>query len=615
MTMTWDDTKRSQLRAVLLSEAADALNLISHTRLLAQGHERVDLGNLLSLYIQGACSIYDHLQYEIRQVINEIGIRDGFLAPGESFFGESFVVKRSFVASLCPQLIGALYALRTNADLEGIPLLEPCPNELADNGIPPPMNMLLHRPDRPAMRAYASRDAVVYAHPFRYQILSKDRTAMWASGSPRSLSRMAIGDPETITVAGDVIVLQDRFNFANFSHFLFDGITRALLLHERLGTLRSSILVFGGVPGDYQNTVCRALADALDLDVASVYFPDRPVIFETSQRCIWFSDQVETYLHPAQMAHPASINLLRSVAEAIPGDPCEYRRVYVSRADAEQRRVVNEDRISAALAARGFATVQLSQLSIAQQVGLFREAEVIVAPHGMGLVHLAMANRLKGVVELFSPRAGTDAYAFIAKAGRIAHTCIVGADVGSPVADFEVSLDQINRCLDTIEADHRLPSWRKPANLLTGSRSFSGFRAEEGCADAGISVPELIWGSRVFGHCARGGPTQGGAVVGGWGGVQLMPGVRYTASCWVWITDRSAETEVSLGLAECVDVQIIGADLARRDIWQRISTSGVASLGFCDVELRVSSPSNISLGSTCWQLERGDVPTAYVETP
>src|ERR1700693_1304311 len=99
MTMTWDDTKRSQLRAVLLSEAADALNLISHTRLLAQGHERVDLGNLLSLYIQGACSIYDHLQYEIRQVINEIGIRDGFLAPGESFFGESFVVKRSFVAS------------------------------------------------------------------------------------------------------------------------------------------------------------------------------------------------------------------------------------------------------------------------------------------------------------------------------------------------------------------------------------------------------------------------------------------------------------------------------------------------------------------------------------
>jgi hypothetical protein len=104
-------------------------------------------------------------------------------------------------------------------------------------------------------------------------------------------------------------------------------------------------------------------------------------------------------------------------------------------------------------------------------------------------------------------------------------------------------------------------------------------------------------------------------VVGRWGGVQLMPGVRYTASCWVWITDRSAETEVSLGLAECVDVQIIGADLARRDIWQRISTSGVASLGFCDVELRVSSPSNISLGSTCWQLERGDVPTAYVETP
>jgi hypothetical protein len=233
----------------------------------------------------------------------------------------------------------------------------------------------------------------------------------------------------------------------------------------------------------------------------------------------------------------------------------------------------------------------------------------------MGLTHLAMADRLKGIVELFSPTTGSDAYAFIAKAGRIDHSCIVGTSVGSPVADFAVNLEQISRCLDRIDGNDCRPAWSKPANLLRGSKSFSSFLAEDGCVDSQISIPELIWGNRAFGHRTGGEPGQGNPTVGEWSGIPVIPGLRYTASSWVWIPDRFAGTGVSLGLGGCSDARIVPADLTRRRRWQRISTSGVPSAEHCDVELRLYSSLATSLGSTCWQLERGDELTSYVETP
>lgn len=614
MAIKWADSTRSQCSAALVAAGAESLNLLSLARGMTEGREEANLRFLLSYYVRGACTFHDHLHYEFRDIINQVGIRSGLLVPGESLFDEAHSVKTAVLASLCPELISAVYRPRSNAALEAIPLLEPCPNELADNSLPPPMNMLLYRSHRPPMHAYATHDAVVYAHPFRYQILSRDRTSLWISGSPRALSRVAIGNPEIITITGDVVVLRDRFNFNNFSHFLLDGVTRALLLEQRLGSLRSSVLVFGGVPSDYQEVVCQSLIRLLSLEEANIFFPSLGVILEPTQRCIWFSDQVESYTHPAQMAHPTSVKLLRSVAEIIPAEPSNSRRIYVSRADAEQRRVCNEHEISAMLATRGFETVQLSQLSISQQVGLFRGAEVIIAPHGMGMTHVAMADHLQGIVELFSPKMGTDAYAFIAKAGNIKYSYLVGASVGSPVADFEINCDQISWCVDTISRHDARLSWRKPANLLAGSRSFSSFRAEEGCIAGDVAVPDLIWGSTVFGHATDGEANRVNPVVGRWGAIAVIPRVRYTASCWVWIPEAFSGTEVALGLGYCMDLQVVAADLGRRQQWQRIWTTGVPSSGHCDVELRLSSLSSTSLCSTCWQLERGDEPTSYVET-
>lgn len=77
-------------------------------------------------------------------------------------------------------------------------------------------------------------------------------------------------------------------------------------------------------------------------------------------------------------------------------------RVYVSRADADRRRIVNEREVMDVLSEHGFEAYRLGEMSFAENVALFAGAEVVVAPHGAGLTNLLYAEDAT-VVELFRP--------------------------------------------------------------------------------------------------------------------------------------------------------------------------------------------------------------------
>jgi Glycosyltransferase 61 len=64
------------------------------------------------------------------------------------------------------------------------------------------------------------------------------------------------------------------------------------------------------------------------------------------------------------------------------------RRLYVSRADAPTRRVVNEAALGAMLRERGFETVIGGKLGLEEQMRPYAEAAVVIGPHGAGLANL-----------------------------------------------------------------------------------------------------------------------------------------------------------------------------------------------------------------------------------
>lgn len=78
------------------------------------------------------------------------------------------------------------------------------------------------------------------------------------------------------------------------------------------------------------------------------------------------------------------------------------RRIFVSRRDAPSRHMTNEDEAIDALSHYGIERVELSGLGFADQVALFAECELVVAPHGAGLTNLIFAPATCRVVELVS---------------------------------------------------------------------------------------------------------------------------------------------------------------------------------------------------------------------
>jgi len=111
-------------------------------------------------------------------------------------------------------------------------------------------------------------------------------------------------------------------------------------------------------------------------------------------------------------SHPTDLEILRKFSEKISHnqDCIRQRCLYISRREAPKRHIANEDAIEAVLKDNGFETVLAEHLTFLEQVMLFSEAEVIVAPHGAGLANMIWRRGRCRIVELMPP-AFNDVYA------------------------------------------------------------------------------------------------------------------------------------------------------------------------------------------------------------
>ncbi|MBW8780582.1 MAG: DUF563 domain-containing protein [Verrucomicrobia bacterium] len=88
--------------------------------------------------------------------------------------------------------------------------------------------------------------------------------------------------------------------------------------------------------------------------------------------------------------------------EAVRGAAGRGERLYISREKAGRRRVLNEAALWPVLQAQGFQKTHLEDLSWEEQIAAFREAKIVVAPHGAGLANLTFCQPGTRVVEFFN---------------------------------------------------------------------------------------------------------------------------------------------------------------------------------------------------------------------
>lgn len=138
--------------------------------------------------------------------------------------------------------------------------------------------------------------------------------------------------------------------------------------------------------------------------------------------------------------------------EVPPGAPATAapERIYVSRQRASRRRLHEAAALEAALAARGFTTVQLETMPVAEQARLFRGARVIVGVHGSGFANLVFARPGAALVELFHPAQVPDYYWVLSRQVDVSYGAVVGRAAPGSTGDLVVDAAEVLRVLDGV---------------------------------------------------------------------------------------------------------------------------------------------------------------------
>ena len=160
-----------------------------------------------------------------------------------------------------------------------------------------------------------------------------------------------------------------------------------------------------------------------------------------------------------------TMDFLRHAFLPNPGHSLEAggQRIYISRANAKYRKVLNEDAVIDCLKPLGFRVVELEGLSVAQQAQLFAQAEVILSPHGSSLTNLVFCQPDTTVIELFTPHYIRTDYWMISQHLNLNHYYMICQDFTcyplrqlmyqTPLTeDIYVEIDQLQTCLQLVLA-------------------------------------------------------------------------------------------------------------------------------------------------------------------
>lgn len=227
-----------------------------------------------------------------------------------------------------------------------------------------------------------------------------------------------------------------------YYHWIIDVAPKIALLQEKFGRdLGGWKLCYPRQDTDYERETLAILG-----------VPDAAVIDTRGYRAVQARKVALTVLPGWYEIQPAAA-LLRAKLIDQAGDGAG-ERIYVSRKG--RRRCVNEAEVFALLAARGFAFVEDKPRSVSEQIGIFRNARVIVAPHGAALTNLLWCEEGTQVIELFgdtyqppyyrnlSAFRSLDYHKVAANTPDDGHWSEVNADIIADVGALESLLDRLN---------------------------------------------------------------------------------------------------------------------------------------------------------------------------
>ncbi|HWB51990.1 MAG TPA: glycosyltransferase family 61 protein [Stellaceae bacterium] len=218
----------------------------------------------------------------------------------------------------------------------------------------------------------------------------------------------------------------------NYFHWHSDTLPAALLLRKYLPG--DDYVILGPVLKSWQKQSLERLGATHYIEAAGTW-------------------QVETLLTTAY-AEIRSIRpdhnvkaVFRSIAASLKNEDSgverKASRIFISREDAQTRRIVNEHQVWSELETRGFSKVLLSSMAYTEQVRLFAQAEIVVAAHGAGLTNIGFCKPGTKIIEIIPRDVHNGCFRYLSILMRLRHFWI---PMGS-IDKFEVDMGKFTKLI------------------------------------------------------------------------------------------------------------------------------------------------------------------------
>jgi hypothetical protein len=249
------------------------------------------------------------------------------------------------------------------------------------------------------------------------------------------LDRLSL--PSGPTVPGVHCLLGHPWSYGYY-HWLFEALPRLALI-QNVPSLTSVPLIVPAELKRFQKETLRlaGIGDSRVVpftgrcwQVEKLYFPSLPA--------------------PSGNPSPHAVEWLRSTfgsgrkdQDGLPAG--KGRRLYLSRSDAPQRKLLNEAEITAWLQSVGFEIYCAGEHSFADQVATFEEAACVIAPHGAAVSNMVFAPPQAKLIELFGRNYVNGCYWALSNILGQRYGCVTGPCVG---LDFSVPLDSVKALME-----------------------------------------------------------------------------------------------------------------------------------------------------------------------
>ncbi len=210
------------------------------------------------------------------------------------------------------------------------------------------------------------------------------------SGTPKFLKKFR----------GSIAVLaQGASGYNNYSHFLFDIIPKIKLLSEGINIEKINYFYFSEL-NKYQKEIIKMIG-----------LEKKKIINSNKFRYVQ-CDQLIGVTHPNYFKGTISdahskmprwiIYYLKKKFTSNIKTKVFYNRIFIDRSDSKlpHCKLVNNAEIKKFLISKGFKVLKLSRYSFKKQINYFKNAKVIIGPHGAGFANLAFCKKNTKVIEI-----------------------------------------------------------------------------------------------------------------------------------------------------------------------------------------------------------------------